>query len=109
MGFADDMGFPGMEDLIPDEEKYKFLHGSDFDIDSTDKVEFISIPAWRTRDNELIAIKDMDTSHIRNCIRMILSSKSSWRSSYLRYFRAELLRRQSSKDPQFEIIVRLTQ
>lgn len=58
-----------------------------------DEVEFISIPAWRMNDGKLIAIKDMETSHIKNCMKMIYRTNSTWRRQYLPYFKDELLKR----------------
>lgn len=51
------------------------------------------VPAWRTNDGELIAIKDMETSHIKNCIKTIYRRNGTWRQQYLRYFENELRRR----------------
>lgn len=56
-------------------------------------VEHHVVPAWRMNNGELIAIKDMETSHIKNCIHMIYKSKGIWRHQYLRYFENELRRR----------------
>ena len=65
MSWAEEQSWFGLEDLALEA-------GSDYDLDSTrSSVEFISIPAWRMRNGKLIAIKDMDTSHIKNCIKMI--------------------------------------
>lgn len=58
-----------------------------------DEVEFISIPAWRMNDGKLVAIKDMETSHIKNCIKMIYRTNGTWRHQYLPYFKDELLKR----------------
>lgn len=64
-------------------------------------VEFITehhaVPAWRTADNKLIAIKDMETSHIKNCIHMIHKKNGTWRYQYLRYFENELRRRKHER------------
>ena len=71
-------------------------YGSDYDLDSSslnDEIEYISIPAWRMVDGNLIAIKDMDTSHIKNCIKMIYKHNGTWRHRYLRYFEEELCKR----------------
>lgn len=84
------------------------LYGSDYDIDSRrldDGVEFLAIPAWRMRDGDLIAIKDMDTSHIKNCIKMIYRSNGTWRHQYLRYFEAELRRREYLSNPPVVIYI----
>lgn len=78
------------------------LYGSDYDIDSErleEDIEFIQIPAWRMKDGNLIAIQDMDTSHIKNCIKMIYRHNGTWRPQYLRYFEAELRRRKYLKNP----------
>lgn len=89
MSWAEEQSWFGLEDLA-----LEALYGSDYDLDSTrSSVEFISIPAWRMKNGELIAIKDMDTSHIKNCIKMIYKSNGTWRHQYLRYFEAELRKR----------------
>ena len=89
MSWAEEQSWFGLEDLA-----LEALYGSDYDLDSTrSSVEFISIPAWRMRNGKLIAIKDMDTSHIKNCIKMIYRSNGKWRHQYLRYFEAELRKR----------------
>ena len=89
MSWAEEQSWFGLEDLA-----LEALYGSDYDLDSTrSSVEFISIPAWRMRNGKLIAIKDMDTSHIKNCIKMIYKSNGKWRHQYLRYFEAELRKR----------------
>ena len=77
------------------------LYGSDYDIDSErleEDIEFIQIPAWRMKDGKLIAIRDMETSHIKNCIKMIYRSNGTWRHQYLRYFEAELRKRKYLKN-----------
>ena len=92
MSWAEEQPWFGLEDLA-----LEALYGSDYDLDSTHSgVEFISIPAWRMADGNLIAIKDMDTSHIKNCIKMIYRSNGTWRYQYLRYFEAELRKRKLS-------------
>lgn len=91
MSWAEEQSWFGLEDLA-----LEAIYGSDYDLDSEtlDKgIEFIAIPAWRMKDGELIAIKDMDTSHINNCIKMIHKSNGKWRHQYLRYFEAELRKR----------------
>lgn len=84
------------------------LYGSDYDIDSErleEGIEFIQIPAWRMKDGNLIAIQDMDTSHIKNCIKMIYRHNGTWRPQYLRYFEAELRRRKYLKNPPIIVYV----
>ena len=89
MSWAEEQPWFGLEDLA-----LEALYGSDYDLDSTHSgVEFISIPAWRMADGNLIAIRDMETSHIKNCIKMIYRSNGTWRYQYLRYFEAELRKR----------------
>lgn len=55
-----------------------------------DIVEYVSFPAWRTATDELIAIRDMTTEHIKNCIKLIYKRNGVWRHQYLRYFEEEL-------------------
>ena len=89
MSWAEEQSWFGLEDLA-----LKAIYGNDYELDSTrSSVEIISIPAWRMKNGELIAIKDMDTSHIKNCIKMIYKSNGTWRHQYLRYFEAELRKR----------------
>lgn len=83
-------------------------YGSDFDLDSErleEDIEFIRIPAWRMKDGKLIAIRDMDTSHIKNCIKMIYRSNGTWRHQYLRYLKAELIKRKYLPEPPVVIYV----
>ena len=91
-----------MDFLDEDEERYC---SSDYDIDSEKDIEYISIPAWRMKDGKLIAIRDMDTSHIKNCIKMIYRSNGTWRHQYLRYFEAELRKRKYLKNPPIIVYV----
>lgn len=85
--------YDGLEDLA-----FEAIYGSDYDIDSEKDIEYISIPAWRMKDGNLIAIQDMNTSHIKNCIKMIYRSNGTWRPQYLRYFEAELRKRKYLKN-----------
>lgn len=91
-----------MDFLYENEERH---YGSDYDIDSERDIEYISIPAWRMKDGNLIAIQDMDTSHIKNCIKMIYRHNGTWRHQYLRYFEAELRRRKYLKNPPIIVYV----
>lgn len=94
MSWAEEQDWFGLEDLA-----LEALYGSDYDLDSTHSgVEFISIPAWRMADGNLIAIQDMDTSHIKNCIKMIYRKNGTWRHQYLRYFETELRKRKFLKN-----------
>lgn len=48
---------------------------------------------WRMYDGSRIAIKDMDTSHIESCIRLINNSNGNWRREYLPALQNELTKR----------------
>lgn len=76
---------------LEEEEEVKVLNGV------LHIIEHHVVPAWRTNDGELIAIKDMKTSHIKNCIKMIYKRNGTWRQQYLRYFENELRRRKYEK------------
>ena len=91
-----------MDFLDEDEERYC---SSDYDIDSEKDIEYISIPAWRMKDGKLIAIRDMDILHIKNCIKMIYRYNDTWRDQYLRYFEAELRKRKYLKNPPIIVYV----
>lgn len=94
MSWAEEQSWFGLED-----QALEALYDSDYDLNSTHlSVEFISIPAWRMKDGKLIAIRDMETSHIKNCIKMIYKSNGTWRHQYLRYFEAELRKRKHLKN-----------
>lgn len=77
--------------------------------DSDEDIEFITIPAWRMKDGKLIAIRDMDTSHIKNCIKMIYRTSGTWRHQYLRYFEAELRKRKFLKNPPAIVYINIEQ
>ena len=101
MSWTEEQDRFGLEDLA-----LKALYSSDYDLDSTHSdVEFISIPTWRMANGNLIAIQDMDTSHIKNCIKMIYRHNGTWRPQYLRYFEAELRRRKYLKNPPIIVYV----
>lgn len=59
--------------------------------------EHYVVPAWRQADGIIIPIKDMETSHIKNCIHMIHRKNGTWRHQYLRYFENELRRRRHKR------------
>lgn len=48
---------------------------------------------WRMAGGTRIAIKDMKTSHIKNCLKMIYRSNGSWRREYLPALQKELIKR----------------
>ena len=94
--------------LLPGSMPMDCPYGSDYDKDTKvlngveHIVEHHVVPAWRMNDGNLIAIKDMKTSHIKNCIKMIYRKNGTWRHQYLRYFENELKRRKmlnSTKEP----------
>lgn len=62
----------------------------------TDKegVEFVDkLPVWITNEGKYLYIKDMTTSHIKNCIKLIYKKNGTWRNGYLKYLKEELVRR----------------
>lgn len=89
MSWAEEQSWFGLED-----QALEALYGSDYDLNST----HLSVDAWRMKDGKLIAIRDMETSHIKNCIKMIYRSNGTWRHQYLRYFEAELRKRKYLKN-----------
>lgn len=48
---------------------------------------------WVTKEGEVLNIKDMDTSHIINCIKMINRNRWCYAYEYTKLFEAELKRR----------------
>lgn len=83
MSWAEEQDWFGLEDLI--------LDSRDCNLNSIHSgIEFISIPAWRMANGNLIAIRDMETSHIKNCIKIIYRKNGTWRHQYLKYFETEL-------------------
>lgn len=48
---------------------------------------------WTTANGKSINIKDMDTTHIKNCINKIKNSGGVWRGEYLEILESELRRR----------------
>lgn len=68
------------------------LYGSDFDLDTMRGGEL----AWECKNGDVIAINDMTTSHIKNCIAMIKRSVANdkpWRLYYLEPLLEELKNR----------------
>lgn len=87
MSYAEDWG----HDLDPE-----MLGILLYSYDNNEDIEYIEIPAWRMKDGTLIAIQDMETSHIKNCIKMIYRTNGNWRHGYLRLFENELRKRKYS-------------
>lgn len=65
MAFADENGISGSEGLL---EVY---------------MQDVYNEVWETKDLKRIRIKDMETSHIINSVKMIVRSKRGWRIEYL--------------------------
>ena len=78
--------------------------------EENDNIEYVAVPAWRTKNNDLIPIRDMATSHIQNCINMIHRSNDTWRPEYLPYLKDELIKRKYDKtisDTQYKKIAEI--
>lgn len=45
---------------------------------------------WETKDGELLEIKKMTSSHIKNCIRMLERGESNLKDAYIKAFEKEL-------------------
>lgn len=66
-----------------------------------------NVSIWETIDGKLMAIEDMSTNHIENCIKKILKSIKegrNWRVSYLAPLREELLKRDAPLIIDFKLI-----
>lgn len=48
---------------------------------------------WITKDGRYMAMHEMETSHIRNCISMLNRSKSPFKEPYIKAFEKELAER----------------
>lgn len=48
---------------------------------------------WTTKEGQRIPIKDMNTFHIKNCIKSIVKSSYKWRKEYLFNLVNELISR----------------
>jgi hypothetical protein len=47
-------------------------------------------PLWRCKDGRVLRLREMETDHIKNSIRMIECSKRGWRVRYLAALKLEL-------------------
>lgn len=82
MAWAEEQNWFGLEDLFIEAIEYK------------DYLQYLcKRNIWVTRDGTEINIKDMTTSHIKNCINRII--KMNWRLDYLPLLQSELSKRQS--------------
>lgn len=89
MSYAEDNG----HDITPDDIHMYSCCGSDFDLDTMRGGEL----AWQCKDGTVMAISDMTTRHIRNCINLIKKSvekERPWRLEYLIPLIEELRNRQ---------------
>lgn len=48
---------------------------------------------WETKEGKTLSVKEMETSHIKNCIRMLLRNRSPFAEVYVPMFENELARR----------------
>ena len=48
---------------------------------------------WRTKDGQVLSVKEMQTSHIRNCINMLVRHKNPLTNIYVPMFEKELAER----------------
>jgi hypothetical protein len=83
MSWAEEQDWFGTEDLVLNQKETE-----QFQLENH---------LWETIDGSLIAIEDMDTNHIKNCIKMIYKSNGRWRHEYLRLFEKELRNRKYEK------------
>ena len=85
MSWAEEQSWFGLEDLVSEDTDWNS--------------EWMDPPTetlWECKDGTIIAIKDMKTNHIKNCIAMIyrsLKANKPWRTEYLEPLIEELKRR----------------
>jgi|LGVE01.1.fsa_nt_gb hypothetical protein len=48
---------------------------------------------WEIRNGQVIKIANMETSHIKNCINLIIKSDYRWRTEFLLLLKEELVKR----------------
>lgn len=105
MSYAEDEGHDIPYDMLD------FMSSEDTDWDSAWEREQPSLKAtigasrknidrgvWIARDGTKYLISKMQTSHIKNCIRMIQRSNYYWRPEYLEPLTQELKRRQQCQE-----------
>lgn len=90
----DDFYYAGDDNMnFPDYECLEYCSSEDTDWDSAwmyYNEEDYSV--WKTKTGNGIAIKDMTTSHIKNCIKLIVK-RDGWREEYLPNLVKELINR----------------
>lgn len=84
----DNMDFLDTEEYNREEAEYRAYLNDSEDFDYT--------PCWITKDGNTLRIKDMTTSHIRNCMRMIERSDFEWRGELYSFLKKELNNRDNS-------------
>lgn len=52
---------------------------------------------WKTKDGEYIPIREMETAHIHNCIRMLERNDSPYKEPYIKAFEKELAERRKDE------------
>lgn len=85
MSWAEEQDWFGLENLV------------EFTLEDILLTDYRGI-LWKTKDFSLIPVREMTTSHIKNCIKMICRSNGTWRSQYLRVFKQELEYRKHNKE-----------
>lgn len=101
MSWAEKQDWFGLEDFIMDHHPELCFGCRAATVIYKNDVPYIDDnPYWEMADHELIAIKDMDTTHIKNCIKRIYKSNGVWRHQYLRLFEAELRKRRILSRPE---------
>lgn len=73
----------------------EYMSSEDTDWDSA-WMNYIPETLWECKDGTILAIEDMKTSHIKNCIAMIersIKANRPWRPEYLEPLTQELKRR----------------
>ncbi len=94
MSWAEEQDWFGLDDFIEDHHPEFCFGCKAVPVVDKNNIPYIDDePCWEMADHELIAVKDMDTSHIKNCIRKIYRSNGRWRHQYLRIFESELRNR----------------
>lgn len=89
MSWAEEQDWFGLEDLVVDQiEEYK---------------ELLSKSLWKCANGNVVAIKDMTTSHIENCIKR-MNRQRGWRKEYYPLFQKELQRRSGNVSDKEEIL-----
>ena len=58
--------------------------------------KFDSFKRWKTRDGRILNINDMETSHIKNCMKMLERKNKSNCYTY-KYMKATIMKREKKK------------